>query len=156
MEKNAPLNENVLSAVKIIVSGEGLAQNVLGDIQTIKLTGKDTNRMFTIVENDNAPGVGIPMHVHENEDEVFRILQGEIEFIVGGETRMLKAGDTIFLPRLVPHAFKVVGERNAKAIVTVIPSGIEDMFEQLSQLPAGLPDPEKVFGICSRFGIKFV
>ncbi|WP_428232662.1 quercetin 2,3-dioxygenase [Flavobacterium sp.] len=156
MEKNAPLNENVLDAVKIIVSGEGLAQNVLGDVQTIKLTGKDTNGMFTIVENDNAPGVGIPMHVHENEDEVFRILEGKIEFIVEGKTRILKAGDTIFLPRQVPHAFKVVGERNAKAIVTVIPSGIEHMFEQLSQLPAGPPDLEKVFGICSSFGIKFV
>lgn len=156
MEKNDSTIDTALAGVKIIASGQGLAQNVLGDVQTIKLTAKDTNGAFTIVENDNAPGVGIPMHVHENEDEVFRVLEGEMEFIIEGNTHILKAGDTIFLPRQVPHSFKVVGNKNAKAIVTVIPSGIEDMFEQLAQLPAGPPDLEKVFGICGSFGIKFL
>lgn len=156
MEKDAQLNQAVLATVKIITASEGLNQSILGDVQTVKLTGKDTNGMFTIVENDNAPGVGIPMHVHENEDEVFRILEGEMEFIVEGKTSILKAGDTIFLPRRIPHSFKVVGTKNAKAIVTVIPSGIEDMFKQLSELPAGPPDMERVLGICGSFGIRFV
>lgn len=156
MENNISSNGTAPATSKIVNTGQGLHQNILGDSQTVKLTGKDTAGKFTIIENDNPPGVGIPMHVHENEDEVFRILEGEMEFVVEGIASILKAGDTIFLPRQVPHSFRVVGENNAKAIITVIPAGIEDMFVELSQLPAGPPEMEKVLGICNSFGIRFL
>lgn len=156
MAKNTSSNETNPITSKIINKGQGLHQNILGDSQTVKLTGKDTAGRFTIIENDNPPGVGIPMHVHENEDEVFRILEGEMEFVVDGNTSILKAGDTIFLPRQVPHSFRVIGEKNAKTIITVVPSGIEDMFVQLSQLPPGPPEMDKVLGICNSFGISFI
>lgn len=156
MKKNTLFNETAPASSKIVITGQGLHQNILGDSQTVKLTGKDTAGKFTIIENDNPPGVGIPMHVHENEDEVFRILEGEMEFVVDGKTSILKAGDTIFLPRQVPHSFRVVGDKNAKTIITVVPSGIEEMFVQLSQLPAGPPEMDKVLEICNRFGISFL
>jgi len=156
MEKESYVNKLLVGEAKIVTSAQGLAQNVLGDVQLVKLSGKDTNGKFTIVENNNPPGVGIPMHVHENEDEVFRILDGTMEFIVEGKSTILNPGDTIFLPRQVPHSFKVVGESNARAIVTIVPAGIENMFEQLCELPAGPPDMEKVFAICNSFGIKFI
>lgn len=154
MDQN--LNDSAPSASKIITNGQGLHQNILGDVQTVKLSGKDTAGRFTIVENHNPPGVGIPTHVHENEDEVFRILEGEMEFTVEGTTSLLKAGDTIFLPRQVPHSFRVVGEQNAKSIITIIPSGIENMFLELNALPAGPPNMEQVLEICGRFGIRFI
>ncbi|MFT3794786.1 cupin domain-containing protein [Flavobacterium sp.] len=141
---------------KIQLAGEGQKLNVLGDNQTIKLSGKDTGGLFTIVENYNDPGVGIPMHVHDNEDEIFFILEGEMEFETQGETSILKAGDMIFLPRRIPHAFRVVGTQKARASVTIIPSGIEEMFEALSELPPGQPDLEKVSDICQSYGISFV
>ncbi len=141
---------------KIQLAGQGARLNVLGDNQTIKLSGKDTGDLFTIVENYNEPGIGIPMHVHENEDEVFCILEGEMEFETQGQTSVLKAGDMIFLPRRIPHAFRVVGNQKCRASVTIIPSGIEHMFEALAALPAGPPDLEKVGDICFRYGISFV
>lgn len=141
---------------KIQLAGQGKNLNVLGDSQTIKITGKDTGGLFTIVENYNDPGIGIPMHVHENEDEIFHIIEGQMEFETQGTTTILKAGDMIFLPRMIPHAFRVVGTQKAKAVVTIMPSGIEEMFEALSQLPAGPPDLEKVASICNSYGISFV
>ncbi|WP_115886935.1 cupin domain-containing protein [Flavobacterium cutihirudinis] len=114
MAKNTSSNETTPITSKIINKGQGLHQNILGDSQTVKLTGKDTAGRFTIIENDNPPGVGIPMHVHENEDEVFRILEGEMEFVVDGNTSILKTGDTIFLPRQVPHSFRVIGEKKCQ------------------------------------------
>lgn len=156
MAKDNLIDETAPPPAKIITAEQGLHQNILGDIQTIKLSGKDTAGKFTIFENNNPPGVGIPLHVHTNEDEVFRILEGEMEFIVEGNTNLLKAGDTIFLPRKIPHSFRVVGKQNAKAIVTIIPSGIEEMFIQLNQLPAGPPDMGKVLDICGSFGITFL
>ncbi|RZJ67591.1 MAG: cupin domain-containing protein [Flavobacterium sp.] len=145
-----------VAAIKIVRAGHGNQLNVLGDSQTIKISGKETNGKFTVIENFNEPGIGIPMHVHENEDEIFHIIEGEMEFTLENETRILKKGDMIFLPRKVPHAFKCIGNHKTKAVVTVVPSGIEDMFKSLSELPVGPPDFENVMRICGEFGIRFV
>ena len=141
---------------KIVRSNEGKVVNVLGDMQTFKLTGKDTNGLFTLIEEENEPGTGIPPHVHTNEDEVFKVIEGEMELTVGGETTILKAGDLAFGPRGIPHSWKIVGDSKAKVILSVFPAGIEDMFEELGKLPPGPPDFPKVAEICGRFGVKFI
>ena len=141
---------------KIVRRDEGKVVNVLGDIQTFKLTGKDTNGLFTLIEEENVPGTGIPSHVHENEDEVFKVIEGKMELTVGDKTTILKAGDLAFGPRGIPHSWKIVGDSKAKVILSVFPAGIEDMFEELGTLPPGPPDFPKVVEICGRIGVKFI
>lgn len=141
---------------KVIKDGEGKVLDVIGDKQTLKITGKDTNNAFTLIEENNHPGVGIPMHIHENEDEVFQVLEGQVEVTVGGKTHLLNPGDIAFGPRGVPHAWKIVGDKEARVMLSVFPAGLEDMFEELSQLPEGPPDFPKVTEICGRYNIKFV
>ena len=141
---------------KIVRNGEGKVVNVIGDKQTFKLTGNDTNGLFTLIEEENEPGTGIPPHVHENEDEVFKVIEGEMELTVGGKTTILKAGDLAFGPRGVPHSWKIIGDSKAKVILSVFPSGIEDMFEELGALPPGPPDFPKVAEICGRYGVRFI
>ena len=141
---------------KIVRSDEGKVINVIGDWQTFKLTGKDTNGLFTLIEEENEPGTGIPLHVHENEDEVFKVIEGEMELTVGDKTTILKAGDLAFGPRGIPHSWKIVGNSKAKVILSVFPAGIEDMFEELSAQPPGPPDFPKVAEICGRYGVKFI
>lgn len=141
---------------KIVRNDEGKIVNVIGDVQTFKLTGKDTNGLFTLIEEENEPGTGIPPHVHEHEDEVFKVVEGEMELTVGGKTTILKAGDLAFGPRGVPHSWKIIGTSKAKVILSVFPSGIEEMFEELGALPPGPPDFPKVAEICGRYGVKFV
>ncbi|MEQ9440403.1 MAG: quercetin 2,3-dioxygenase [Cyclobacteriaceae bacterium] len=150
-----PLSEPDMQA-RIIRASEGNLLNVLGDQQTVKLTGKDTNGQFTLIEEENAPGTMIPPHIHENEDEVFKVLEGQLELTVGDQKTVLNAGDLAFGPRGIPHSWKVVGDKNAKVILSVFPAGIETMFEALAQLPAGPPDFEKVAEICARHNIRFL
>ena len=141
---------------KIVRASEGHTINVIGDMQTFKLTGKDTNGMFTLIEEENDPGTGIPLHVHTNEDEIFRVLEGEMELTVGDNTTILKAGDLAFGPRGIPHSWKIVGDKKAKVILSVFPAGIENMFEELGKLPPGPPDFPKISEICGRYGINFI
>jgi len=158
IKSSTVLSRNGLTKLlpKIVRNKQGKTLNVLGDQQTIKLTGKDTNGQFTLIEEFNDPGTGIPPHVHENEDEIFKVLEGEMELTVGGETTVLKAGDLAFGPRGIPHSWRIIGDKKAKVILSVFPSGIEDMFEELSQLPAGPPNFEKIAKICKNYGIKFL
>ncbi len=144
------------NSVKIVRKAQGQKLNVIGDQMSVKLTGKDTGGQYALVEQYNDPGVGIPPHVHEKEDEVFKLIEGEVEFSLEGKTHLLKAGDMIYCPRGVPHTWKVVGTRKAKVDLGFFPSGMEVMFEELAQLPQGPPDLEVVAKICGRYGISFI
>ncbi|MDT0538341.1 MULTISPECIES: cupin domain-containing protein [Croceitalea] len=141
---------------KIVRADEGLRVNVLGDQQTFKLTGEDTDGRLTLIEEVNPPGTMIPPHVHTNEDEVFKVLEGELEVTVGSKTVILKAGDLAFAPKNIPHSWKVIGDKDCKTILSAFPSGIELMFQELGELPPGPPNFEKVTEICGRFGISFI
>ncbi|WP_224483495.1 cupin domain-containing protein [Robertkochia aurantiaca] len=141
---------------KVVKDGEGMSLNVLGDHQTIKLTGEDTNGKFTLVEQNNLPGTEIPMHFHENEAEVFKVESGEVTFSTAESSMILRAGEMIFLPPLTPHSFKVTGDKPARVTLSIFPAGIENMFRALSELPEGPPDFEKIAQICGEHGVRFV
>lgn len=141
---------------KIIRDGAGDVLNVLGDIQTHKLVGSDTDNQIVEWVDDVEPGVGIPPHIHTKEDEIFRVIKGQIEIMVDGKTTVLTAGDTAFAPKNIPHAWTVVGTEKAKMITSAFPAGIEMMFRELADLPPGAPDFEKVAKICGKHGISFL
>lgn len=95
------------------------------------------------------------MHTHENEDEIFQVLEGKVEMTIGQKTTILESGDLIFCPRGIPHSWKIVGEKNAKAMLSIYPSGLENMFEELSKLPEGPPILELVAQICGKYNVSF-
>ncbi|MBT8178493.1 MAG: cupin domain-containing protein [Eudoraea sp.] len=141
---------------KIVRDNEGDVLNVIGDIQTHKLVGGDTNNQIVEWVNEVDPGVGIPPHVHTKEDEIFRVLKGQVEIMVGGKTTVLEAGDVAFAPKNIVHSWKIIGTGKASMSTSAFPAGIELMFGELGELPPGPPDFEKVAEICGRYGIRFV
>lgn len=141
---------------KIIKDEEGNVLNVIGDIQTHKLVGSETGNQIVEWVDNVEPGVGIPPHIHTREDEIFRVIKGQIEIMVDGETTVLNEGDVAFAPKNIPHSWKVVGTEKAKMITSAFPAGIEFMFQELAELPEGPPDFEKVAAICAKQGISFV
>ena len=110
-------------------------KGVNSNIQDVKVSGKDTNGDLAIFEQTGlSPKRGTPLHVHPAQDEVFHILEGEYQFQVGQDKHQLKAGDTIFLPRKVPHAWTQVSERG-RMTVLVQPAGkLEEFFVTMAAL----------------------
>jgi mannose-6-phosphate isomerase-like protein (cupin superfamily) len=83
------------------------------------------------------------LHVHHHQDEIFNVIEGAYQFIVGKENFELAAGDTIFLPRKVPHAWTQVSQR-AKMNVIVQPAGkLEEFFITMAAFK-GEPTKEQV------------
>ncbi len=143
-------------APKLIRNNEGEILNVIGDIQTHKLVGSETGNQLVEWVDNVEPGVGIPPHIHTKEDEIFRVIKGQIEIMVNNDTVILNEGDIAFAPKYIVHSWRVVGTEKAKMVTTAFPAGIEHMFNQLAQLPPGPPDFDKVAEICSSHGITFV
>jgi quercetin dioxygenase-like cupin family protein len=122
-------------------AGEGLA-NVWwksGRI-TVKTAGAETGDAFSQIETDDPHGTGPPLHLHHNEDETFYVLEGEVTFLVGDERIDLAAGDYLFAPRGIAHAYVVRSER-ARMLVTASPAGIEQVFVSLGIPVAGSGPP---------------
>jgi quercetin dioxygenase-like cupin family protein len=115
---------------------EGLTIAVTGDVYRFLATGDDTGGKYATWEAIVPPGGGPPPHVHSREEESFYVLEGEITFEIGGQTRVATAGTFANMPVGVPHAFKNRGDRPARMIISVAPAGLEKMF-----LVTGVPVP---------------
>ena len=157
---HAFFKNNILSKIapkaKIIRKDEGATLRIFGNLQRQKVVGSDTeNKIFEWVD-ELEPGSAIAPHVHTKEDEIFRVLQGQVELMVGDKTTQLKAGDMAFAPKNLVHSWKVVGDQMAKMQVSAFPSGMEHMFYELNELPPGPPDFGKVSQICETYGIRFL
>lgn len=153
-----PASADTISEIspKIVRDSEGNVLNVIGDIQTHKLLGSDTGDQIVEWVDNVDPGVGIPPHIHTLEDEIFRVVKGQVEIRIDGNATILEEGDVAFAPKGIPHSWKVVGTEKAKMITSAFPAGIEIMFGELAGLPEGPPDFEKVIEICGRYGISFI
>jgi quercetin dioxygenase-like cupin family protein len=121
----------------------------------IKVSQKDTNGDLTIFEYIGNEKGGPPLHVHPNQDEIFFIVQGEYLFQVGDVKHNLKPGDTIFLPRAVPHAFAQLTDYG-KMFFLFQPSGkMEDFFRTIGNLTSP-PTPEQGAKIFTDHDMKIV
>ena len=141
---------------RVLARGQGEPLDVIGDRQTVKVSADDTDGAFVLVENLNEPGVGIPMHVHHGEDEVFYVVSGQVEFTLADGPVVAEAGTTVFLPKGTPHAFRVVGDGPARMLTLLVPGRLEGLFRELAQFPAGPPDPERLVATCAPYGIEFL
>jgi quercetin dioxygenase-like cupin family protein len=121
----------------------------------IKVSQKDTNGDLTVFEYTGFEKGGPPLHVHPKQDEIFFIVQGEYLFQVGEDKHQLKDGDTIFLPRNVPHAFAQLTEKG-KMFFLFQPSGkMEDFFRAIGNLTSP-PTPEQGAKIFADHDMKVV
>jgi len=123
---------------------------VVGPVPILfKVLPKDTDGdLAAFVSANNVPGFGPPLHVHYSLDEFFCVLAGEFVFQVGADQTRLRPGDTLLIPRNVPHAFDCVSAQPGKLLVTMQPANhMDDFFRQLAQLlpgPGTPSDPEAI------------
>ncbi len=142
---------------KLFAAGSGRKFNVLGHSVTVILSKEDSAGNYYVFECITPPGHGIPPHVHEREDELISILEGEFEVMLGDKICKANAGDEVFFPRHIPHSFQNVGSKAGKTRWTVVPGGnFEEFFDKLGALPAGPPDLQKVAVIFATFGMKIL
>jgi quercetin dioxygenase-like cupin family protein len=98
-----------------------------GDTYTILLTGKDTAGRYCLIDMLVPPGGGPPPHRHDFE-EMFTILEGEIEVTFRGAKSMLRAGETANIPANAPHQFRNSSGASARLLCLCSPAGQEEYF----------------------------
>jgi len=100
---------------------------IVGDTYTILLTGRDTAGRYCLIDMFVPPGGGPPPHRHDFE-EMFTVLEGEIEVTFRGAKSVVRAGETINIPSNAPHEFHNKTERPARLLCMCSPAGQEEFF----------------------------
>lgn len=110
---------------------KGVNTNILD----IKVSGSDTEGDLAIFEQTSlSQGKGTPLHVHNAQDEIFYVIDGSYKFQIGDDLYDLTIGDSIFLPRQVPHGWTQASEKG-KMTVIVQPAGkLENFFVTMAAL----------------------
>jgi mannose-6-phosphate isomerase-like protein (cupin superfamily) len=143
--------------------GEGEARWWLGSLAVIKATSRDTDGRFALVEITENEGE-TPLHVHHREDETFWVLEGDIEFEVGGRRFEAGPGTMLFGPRGVPHRY-AVKRGPARMLFLFTPGGFEDLLRATSEPAAerripgeheAVPDYDALPGTVERYGCELL
>src|SRR5690606_15127134 len=122
----------------------------------IKVSGKDTGGENFIFEHFKMGNGGPPRHFHYEQDEWFYVIEGEFTFEVGEEKFLLKPGDSLFAPRMVPHVWANAGKQVGTLLLSVQPAGsLEEFFMKTCQ-KTQLPSPEEVALLFADHGMKVV
>lgn len=94
---------------------------------SILLTGAQTDGRYCLIDMHVPPGGGPPPHRHDFE-EMFMVLEGEIEVTFRGAKKRASAGSTVNIPANAPHAFRNIADRRARLLCMCTPPGLEEFF----------------------------
>ena len=129
----------------------------MGTDYSISLTARDSAGLVGVFEGRVPAGDGPPVHIHHNEDEVLHVLEGQYEFWLDGAVSRGGPGSSVFLPRGVPHTFRVVGDRPGRNLAIVTPGGFENFFLEAAgrdlQIPRDMP---ALLELANLYGLEFV
>jgi mannose-6-phosphate isomerase-like protein (cupin superfamily) len=121
----------------------------------IKASAESTGGAFALFEESEPEDT--PLHIHEHEDELFYVLEGEHVFQVGDREFRIGPGGLVFAPRGVPHSQKRVVPWTGRVLVLTAPAGLEGFFRELADAAAGgRLGPEAYAAASERYGITWV
>jgi quercetin dioxygenase-like cupin family protein len=111
-----------------------------GGVQRIVLDASATDGRLTAIRQAMPGGAASPVHLHQNEDETIFLLSGTGTFWAGDQRWDLKSGDTVFLPRGLPHAY-VLTSPSVELLTICNPAGFEE-FVRAAGWDLSSPKPE--------------
>ncbi|MEV5412290.1 cupin domain-containing protein [Thermopolyspora sp. NPDC052614] len=100
-----------------------------GGIMQLLLDARHTDGRLTMFRSAAAGGSASPVHVHPNEDEIVVLLSGSGIFWAGDRRLELSEGGVAFLPRDVPHAYRITSP-TADMLAVSTPAGMEEFFRE--------------------------
>ncbi|WP_137110452.1 cupin domain-containing protein [Rhodobacter sp. SY28-1] len=134
-------------------SGAGIEAFAFGR-HIIRITADQTGGSLGCFEDEVPAGEGPPYHVHEKEDEFFRVLEGRFAFWCNGARVDLAEGGVICVPRGSVHRFQNIGASMGRIMVVVTPGGFEGFFHAVDAVPGASMD--QIGQIAAQFNLRFV
>jgi len=143
----------------MIRTGDSIANPVTGETVTFQKTAADSNGEVVIAEVTLEPGGSVAgMHVHPNQTEAFRIIDGAVGFRIGRGRRIATTGETVVVAAGTAHTFWNAGSGQAQFLCEIRPAlGFERLLETMFALARdgktdrrGVPHPLRLAAIADH------
>jgi len=109
-------------------------------LDTLVVEHRCASSMHTVVLEMTMPvGSAPPLHIHDDLDDTWFILEGRMVVRCGDEELVVGAGHWVSMPRGVPHTFRVIGNREARILLVHDNASFRDLI-----LDLGTPATERV------------
>ncbi|MEU0626422.1 cupin domain-containing protein [Streptomyces sp. NPDC005989] len=105
----------------------------------------------------NKGAVGAPAHFHTRATELFFVISGSLQVLVGDEVTVLNTGDFLAVPPHTPHAFAAAPGAEADVLFVFTPGmGRFDYLRLLGRVMRGEADPKEIADSAERFDNHYV
>jgi len=151
----------------------GAGRSISGAGMILKV-GAGQSKAWSAFETEVAPGFDVGAHLHQNAEELFYILDGELDLLAfepqtrtagdwqswqsASGARVMRGGpgSAMFVPTRCPHAFANPGTVPVRMLFIVSPPGHEYYMEEIGKQVAqgGPPNPEVIAQIRARHDIE--
>lgn len=100
-------------------------------------------------------GTFVPPHIHPDQDEYLYLLEGRLDFMLDGRETYATPGDTVRLPRGIPHGIFNKSGQTVKTLFWVSPSQrLYDLFWALHNMKE--QNPDEVVALSAQYNIHFL
>ncbi|MFE0756359.1 cupin domain-containing protein [Inquilinus sp. NPDC058860] len=128
------------------------------------LSGDQTAGQFCLFENRSDGHTRTPIHVHARDDETVYVIEGELTAVIDGRPRRLTTGESVFLPRGVPHQLVNLSGNPGRYILIGTPALFDRFLEEAGHEvqpgeAVGPPTPEEIERLrqaAPKFGITLL
>jgi len=93
------------------------------------------------------------MHIHQNADEMFIVIEGKMNVIIAGVERVLSAGESATVKRGTPHTFKILTP-SMRSFAVITPAGFEEFFRAFANDPA--PGWDRIGQVAAQHGTRLL
>jgi len=130
---------------------------VLSDQLRLLLRSADSPFQMSAMVVEVPPGGAVPPHTHDQEEEGYFVLDGELALTIGHETQILAAGDFGHVPPRTVHGYANRSPRPVQFLAWTVGGPIDEFFEAMSQRVRQMPDDAAAMAeITARFGVQMV
>jgi mannose-6-phosphate isomerase-like protein (cupin superfamily) len=140
----------------VLRPGEGRPIDLGGFQMSLKASEQDTTGAFSLLEADEPPNFGPPMHIHHNCAEAFYVLAGEYVIFIEDQEFRCPAGSFVYIPPDTRHGFRV-GTEPSRKLNVYVPGAMVDYFDKLSRAIAdGNADSDVLDRIAAENGMEVI
>ena len=123
-----------------------------GERFKIRVRSTQTMGAYSVIEIVADPRNGVPLHIHNNEEEHFIVLEGTLDIANGDRRWDAPAGTSVTVKRGVPHAWCNPSDTPLHMLVVFSPGHIDGLF----RAAAGIEDVDRITAIAARYGTQLI
>jgi mannose-6-phosphate isomerase-like protein (cupin superfamily) len=140
----------------VLGPGEGRSIELGAFAMTVKANSDETDGIFSLLEAEEPPDFGPPLHLHHDAAEAFYVLEGEYVMFLDDRAVTCPAGSFIFIPAGMRHGFRV-GPAPSRKLNFYFPAAMVGYFDDLSAaIKRGEADENVLGDIARRHSMEVV